>query len=149
MKQVKKDIRYINKDFSNFRNDLINFSKTYFPSTYNDFTPESTGMLFMEMSAYLGDVLSFYLDNQIQETYLQYARQKENLFKLAYTLGYTPKVTTAATAEISFYQQVPAKLSGSVTVGENTISVVVTGGESPIAYPLTIASGSIDPNYPY
>ena len=125
MADLKRDIRYINRDFNDFRNTLIQYSKTYFPDTYNDFTPESTGMLFMEMASYVGDVLSFYLDNQIQETFIQKARQTENLFNLAYMLGYTPKVTTAASVNIDFYQQVPAKLSGSVTVPDYDYALLI------------------------
>jgi hypothetical protein len=116
MANLKRDIRYINRDFNDFRNALIEYSKTYFPNTYNDFSDTSTGMLFMEMSSYVGDVLSFYLDNQIQETFIQYARQTENLFNLSYLLGYVPKVTTAASVNIDFYQQLPAKASGSTTI---------------------------------
>jgi len=116
MANLKRDIRYINRDFNDFRNALIEYSKTYFPNTYNDFTDTSTGMLFMEMSSYVGDVLSFYLDNQIQETFIQYARQTENLFNLSYLLGYVPKVTTAASTNIDFYQQLPAKTSGNTTI---------------------------------
>ena len=107
---LNRNITYTNRDFNTFRNSLINYSKTYFPNTYNDFSADSTGMLFIEMTAYVGDVLSFYLDNQIQETFIQYARQESNLFDLAYMFGYKPKVTTAATTEISFYQQLPSKL---------------------------------------
>ena len=115
MAQLQRDIRYIDRDFSDFRNTLIEYSKTYFPNTYNDFTPDSTGMLFIEMASYVGDVLSFYLDNQVQETFIQYARETENLFNMAYMLGYTPKVTTAASVDIDFYQQLPAKtVSGSI-----------------------------------
>ena len=125
MADLKRDIRYIDRDFSSFRNSLIDYSKTYFPNTYNDFTPDSTGMLFMEMASYVGDVLSFYLDNQIQETFIQKARQTENLFNLAYMLGYTPKVTTAASVNIDFYQQVPAKLSGSVTVPDYDYATII------------------------
>ena len=109
MADLKRDIRYIDRDFNQFRNALINYSKTYFPNTFNDFTDTSTGMLFMEMASYVGDVLSFYLDNQIQETFIQKARQQENLYQMAYLLGYEPKVTTAASVNIDFYQQVPAK----------------------------------------
>ena len=116
MANLKRDIRYINRDFNDFRSALIDYSKTYFPNTYNDFTETSTGMLFIEMSSYVGDVLSFYLDNQIQETFIQTARQTENLFNLSYMLGYVPKVTTAASVDIDFYQQVPAKVVDGVTV---------------------------------
>jgi hypothetical protein len=112
----RKNIQYINRDFSEIRASLIDYARTYFPTTYNDFTPASPGMMFMEMAAYVGDVLSFYLDNQIQETYLQYARQTNNLYELAYMFGYKPNVTQVATTNIDFYQQVPSKLSGSTYI---------------------------------
>jgi hypothetical protein len=105
---VRRNIQYINKDFTELRASLINYARTYFPTTYNDFSPASPGMMFMEMAAYVGDIMSFYLDNQIQETYLQYARQTNNLYELAYMFGYKPNVTQVATVDIEFYQQVPA-----------------------------------------
>ena len=110
---VRRNINYINKDFGQFRNQLINYSSTYFPSTYTDFTNTSVGMMFIEQAAYIGDVLSFYMDNQIQENFLQYARQPDNLYDMAYMYGYKPKTTGLAEVDIDFYQQVPAKLSGS------------------------------------
>ena len=112
----KKDIKYLNRDFDSFRSALINYSKTYFPTTYNDFSPASPGMMVMEMASYVGDVLSFYLDNQVQETFLQYAKQTNNLFELAYMFGYKPKVTGAAIVDMSVYQIVPSILSGSTYI---------------------------------
>ena len=111
-----KDITYINKDFNDIRSQLINFSQTYFPNTYTDFSPASPGMMFMEQAAYVSDVLSFYLDNQIQETYLQYARQFDNLYDLAYMFSYKPKVTGLAIVDIDIFQQIPSKVIGSETV---------------------------------
>jgi hypothetical protein len=125
LQTVKKDLRYLNKDFSQFRTKLIDYSKTYFPDTFNDFTETSTGMLFIEMAAYVGDVMSFYLDNQIQETFIQKARQTTNLYALAYSLGYVPKVTTVASVDIDFFQQVPAILSGSVSVPDFDYSLII------------------------
>jgi hypothetical protein len=108
MAAENRDIKYLNKDFGDFRAALVDYARTYYPNTLNDFSPASPGMLFMEMSAYVGDVLSFYLDNQIQETFAQYARQESNLYSLAYMLGYKPKVTGVATTTVDFYQKVPA-----------------------------------------
>jgi hypothetical protein len=105
---TKRNIQYINRDFTELRASLIDYAKTYFPTTYTDFSPTSPGMMFMEMAAYVGDVLSFYLDNQIQENFLQYARQPNNLYELAYMFGYKPNVTQVATTYVDFYQQVPA-----------------------------------------
>jgi hypothetical protein len=136
MANTNRDIKYINRDFSDFRQRLIEYSKTYFPNTYNDFSPASPGMMFIEQSAYVGDVLSFYLDNQLQETFTQYAQQTNNIYELAYMFGYKPKVSTAAQVTLDFYQQLPAKtISGEVvpdfdyalTIGENTTITSQTG----------------------
>ena len=104
----ERDIKYINRDFSDFRSQLVEFTKNYFPTTYNDFSNSSPGMMFMEMAAYVGDVLSFYQDTQIQETFLTHAKDPKNLYSLAYMMGYRPKTTGVSTAEIEFTQIVDA-----------------------------------------
>lgn len=123
---IQRNIKYVNRDFNSLRDQLIQYTKTYFPTTYNDYTPSSPGMLFMEMAAYVGDIMSFYLDNQVQETFIQYTRQTKNLYELAYLLGYKPKVTSAATVTLDFYQQLP-----------------VTGNSPDFTYALTIQPNTI------
>ena len=154
---IRRDINYINKDFAEYRNSLINYSQTYFPTTYTDFSETSPGMMFMEQAAYVGDVLSFYLDNQIQETYIQYARQFSNLYDLAYMYGYKPKATGLANTLVDFYQQVPSKLSGSEYVPDfdyalyvNSNTVISTTAGSPTNFttdePVDFSvSNSLDP----
>ena len=121
-----RDIKYLNKDFDTFRARLIDYTKTYFPNTYNDFTESSPGMMFLEMSSYVGDVLAFYMDNQIQENFVQFAREENNLLTLSYMMGYVPKVTTAASTEVSFYQTIPANaayapdFTYALSIPENT-----------------------------
>ena len=153
-----RDIKYLNKDFAGLRQAIINYSKTYFPSTYTDFSEASPGMMFMEMSAYIGDVLSFYQDNQINETFIQYANNIDNLFELAYVMGYKPKVTGVATSQLDFYQTVPAKTSGvdvyqpdyryalligeNAEIGSNSFTSVSFLTEDPIDFTV---SSSIDP----
>jgi hypothetical protein len=124
---ANKNIKYINKDFNEYRASLIDYAKTYFPTTYNDFSPSSPGMMFMEMAAYVGDVLSFYLDNQVQENYLQFARQSNNLFELAYMFGYKPNVTGVATTNLDFYQKIPSKLSGSTYIPDFDYALFING----------------------
>jgi hypothetical protein len=125
MAAPKRDIKYLDRDFSNIRESLIEFSKTYFPNTYNDFSPASPGMMFMEQAAYVGDVMSFYLDNQLQETFTQFARQTNNLYELAYMFGYKPKTTGAAQATIDIFQQVPSKLVGNDYVPDYDFALTV------------------------
>mgnify|MGYP003120740776 CR=1 FL=1 len=131
----ERDIKYVNKTFSDFRQQLIDYAKNYFPDTYNDFSPTSPGMMFMEMASYVGDVLSFYQDIQLQETLLQYAQEPGNLYSLAYMMGYRPKISTAATVEIDVFQQVNATANTpdwdqALVIPENTQLESVAGGQA-------------------
>jgi hypothetical protein len=112
MATKSKEIKYLNRDFSQFRDNLINFAKNYFPNTYNDFNESDPGMMFIEMASYVGDVLSYYVDSQLKESLLAYAEEKPNVYAIAQSLGYKPKISVPSAAEVSIYQLLPA--SGSV-----------------------------------
>jgi hypothetical protein len=107
-----RDINYLSKDFSSFRNNLIEYSKTYFPKTYSDFNESSPGMMFIEMASYVGDVLSYYIDDTLKESLMVHAEDKENVLALSQYLGYKPKVTSPAIAKIAIYQLVPSIRNG-------------------------------------
>ena len=111
-KTPEKDIKYLNKDFNSFRANLIEFTKTYYPDTFSDFTEGSPGLMFMEMASYVGDVLSYYTDTQLQEVFLDTVQERTNIFHLAYTLGYKPKVTSVATTNLDIFQLVPSQTNG-------------------------------------
>jgi hypothetical protein len=107
-KNKGKDIKYLNKDFSSFRANLIEFAKTYFPKTYSDFNETSPGMMFIEMASYVGDVLGYYIDDTYKESLMPYAEDVQSILALSQYLGYKPKVTAAAITTMSVYQLVPA-----------------------------------------
>ena len=79
--KISKDIKYIGKDFPSIRRNLLDFAKTYYPTTFNDFNEASPGMMFIEMAAYVGDVLSYYIDNQFKESLLAYAEERKTLLR--------------------------------------------------------------------
>lgn len=108
----KRDIKYLNRNFDSFRGQLIEFTKNYFPDTYNDFSPTSPGMMFIEMASYVGDVLSFYQDTQIQESFVQYAQNPANLFNASYMMGYRPKITSVSRTDIQISQTIPTASAG-------------------------------------
>jgi hypothetical protein len=103
-----KSISYLNKNFSQWRQSLIDFAKVYFPETYTDFNESSPGMLFIEMASYVGDVLSYYIDSQFRENLMQFAEEKDNIIAISQAMGYKPKPATAASTDVDFYQLVPA-----------------------------------------
>jgi hypothetical protein len=105
---MANNVSYLNRTFGDFKANLINYAKTYFPTTYNNFSDANPGALFIEMAAYIGDVTSFYLDTQVQETLLLQAKEKENLFALSYILGYHPKASYASNVDVDIYQLIPS-----------------------------------------
>ena len=107
-KLVKKEVNYLGRDFRDIRQNLIEFAKTYFPNTYNDFNEASPGMMFVEMAAYVGDVLNYYVDNQFRETLLQFAEERKNVLAIAQSYGYKPRLATPAMVELTFTLDVPA-----------------------------------------
>lgn len=107
-KNIAREVKYLNKDFSAFRNNLINYAKTYFPATYTDFNESDPGMMFIEMAAYIGDVLSYYIDNQYKESLLSLAEEKKSVFEIAQSLGYKPKLSSPAIVDLDIFQTVPS-----------------------------------------
>ena len=103
-----KDISYLNKDYSSFKDRLMEFAEVYFPNNFNDFSEGNPGMMFLEMAAYVGDVLSFYTDTQLRESFLLLAQENENIYNLAYAMGYKPKMSAASTTDLDIFQLVPS-----------------------------------------
>ena len=112
IKKERKKVKYIGRDFSSIRQNLIEFAKSYYPTAYNDFNESSPGMMFIEMASYVGDMLSFYVDNQYRETLLHSAEEKKNIFKIAQSFGYKPNLSTPATAICDLSLEVPARAVG-------------------------------------
>jgi len=110
--EIQKDVSYLGKDFGQFRKNLIDFTKQYFPNDYNDFNESSPGMLFMEMASYVGDVLSYYADTNLKESLLEQASERQNIYDIAKSLGYTPKNAIPAYTNLDVFQLVPAIGSG-------------------------------------
>ena len=124
----KKEVKYLGRDFGDFREGLIDFAKNYFPDTYNDFNETSPGMMFMEMGAYVGDVLSYYTDYQLKESLLSAAQERSNILDIANSLGYKAKATGPAHVELSVYLWVPATGSTGAKVPNMNYALTIPQG---------------------
>ena len=103
-----KDVRYLNRDFTQLKSSLMEFAKTYFPNSYKDFSPASPGTMFIEMAAYVGDVLSYYTDYAFKEGLIQNATERKNILSLSKYLGYRVKPAQGATGYVDVYQLCPS-----------------------------------------
>ena len=113
MPSVKPPISYTSKDFNSIKKDLINYAKVYYPNTYKDFNDASFGSMMIDMVSYVGDILSFYIDYQTNESLLETAIEEQNIVKIAKQLGYKFNSAPVSTGEAAFYVSVPALNNGS------------------------------------
>ena len=111
----KKDIvpiNYTSRDFNTIRKDLITHVKKYYPQIYQDFNEASFGSIMLDTVPYVGDVLSFYMDYNVNESFLETAVESNNIIKLARQLGYRYKGVPVASGLITLYLVVPASSDG-------------------------------------
>ena len=111
----KKDIKYLNRDFTSLKQALVEFTKTYFANTNSDFSDASPGMMFIEQAAYVGDVLSYYTDAQLKESFINVASNYSNILTHAQNFGYVPKISRPAITTLTVYQTVPSILNATGT----------------------------------
>jgi hypothetical protein len=84
---ANRKISYTERDFEGLRQDLINFTKQYYPELIDNFNDASVFSVFLDLNAAIGDNLHYHIDRSIQETVLQYAQQKSSIYNIARTYG--------------------------------------------------------------
>ena len=126
--ETKKDISYLGKDFGQFKLNLIDFTKQYFPQSYTDFNESSPGSIFLEMASYVGDVLSFYADTNLKESFLHQATEATNVYDIARTLGYKVKNVVPASVKLDIFQLLPAIGTGAAVRPDYTYALKINDG---------------------
>ncbi len=143
-KYIPSNVNYTSKDFSTIKADLIEYTKSYFPNSYKDFNETSPGMMLIELSSYVGDVLSYYIDYNYKENILSTATEKRNVRRLAEFLGYKTANKTASIAKLKVttnigvdsngdpdYSAAPASIGTGLQIKSNVDSELIfeTTGE--------------------
>ena len=126
--ETKKDISYLGKDFGQFRKGLIDFTKQYFPDTYVDFNESSPGMVFLELAAYVGDVLSYYADSNLKESMLEQASERANIFDIAKSLGYNPNNVVPAYVTLDVFHIIPSIGAGAAVAPDFNYALSIKPG---------------------
>jgi len=117
MAKIRPPISFTNRDFATIQSELVNYAKIYYPETYRDFNEASFGAMMIDMVAYVGDMLSFYIDYQTNESLLDTAIEEDSVIRIAKQLGYKFKGIAQSTGQCAFYVTVPASTDGT---GPNT-----------------------------
>jgi len=163
-KQTNKDfsdknkIGYLAKDFSGLKNNMLELIKSYYPSTYRDFKDGSAGMMFVDTVAAVGDILSFYTDYQFSESFIGSVTERQNIIKLAKSMGYKPMASRPASTVLDVFQIVPSTTDEhgnfvpdytfALAINENMIVSSNNGVKfrttAPVDFSITTPSNSIE-----
>lgn len=125
---TSKEIKYFGRDFDSLKKGLIDFAKIYYPNTYNDFNEASPGMMFVEMAAYVGDVLNYYIDSQFKENLLIHATERRSVLSIAAAMGYKPKLSVPSIVDIDVFQLLPPSGSGDGVAPDNRYAIKINPG---------------------
>ena len=121
-------IKYTSRDYESIKNDLVEYAKRYYPDTFRDFNDASFGALMLDAVAYIGDILSFYLDYQANETFIDTASEYNNVIRMGKLMGYKNRSANSSTGEVEVYVVVPANSFGTAP-DLNYIPVLKRGTE--------------------
>lgn len=122
----KVPIKYTSKDFNSIREDLIEYARRYYPDTVTDFSQASFAGLMLDSVAYVGDILSFYLDYQVNESFLDTAIETENVYRIARQMGYKFNRRPVSYGQVALYVLVPAAANG-IGLDTNYIPIISKG----------------------
>lgn len=106
-------VKYTSREFESIKEDLIQYAKRYYPDNYRDFSEASFGSLILDTVAYTGDILSYYLDYHVNESFLDTSLEFENVRKHARSLGYKFAGAPSSFGVVSLYILCPANTDGT------------------------------------
>ena len=110
-------IKYTSREFDSIKGDLIEYVQRYYSDVFQDFNEASFGALMLDTVSYVGDILSFYLDYQTNESFIDTATEYNNVLRLGKQFGYKFRQNQVSYGDVSLYVLIPAKATG---VGPNT-----------------------------
>ena len=126
MPKIRPSINYTNRDYESIRADLESYVKRYYPDSFRDFTEASFGSLMLDTVAYVGDMLSFYIDYQANESFLDTANEFNNVLKLSRELGYKYAPNPSSFGICNFYVTIPTE-TGTPRPDEDYMPILKRG----------------------
>ena len=105
-------INYTNREYESIREDLTQIAERFYPDTFQDFSEASFGSMMLDAVAYVGDQLSFYLDYNVNESFLDTSYQLNNITRHGRILGYKNTGRPSTYGEVALYVLVPASTTG-------------------------------------
>ena len=121
------NVDYNSRDFIDLKSSLIDYAKSYFPNTYKDFNETSPGMMLIEMNAYVGDVLNFYVDQQYKEMMLPLAEERRNVLMLSKAYGYKVKPIAPAYVDLEVKTVIGTDAAGNPDFSDNRFITIDSG----------------------
>ena len=125
-KKNKKLIKYTDREFSDIKQSLVNYAQRYYPDIFRDFSEASFGSLMLDTVAYTGDMLSFYLDYQTNESFLDTAIEYNNILRLGEQVGYKQPLRSNSFGLVTMYV-LTSVIDGGSSPDSNYLPVLARG----------------------
>jgi len=129
LKSIRESQRsYLNRDFNSFRASLTQYGRTFFSDKISDFSENGFAGMMIELNAYVGDVMSYYMDHQFQELDLNQATEPRNIERLIRNTGVKIEGASPAVVDIEFYMEIPAKLVSGEYIPDPFLLPIINAG---------------------
>tara|TARA_B100000085_G_scaffold131650_1_gene119925 strand:+ start:17200 stop:18996 length:1797 start_codon:yes stop_codon:yes gene_type:complete len=141
-------IDYTSRDFETIRDDLLEIAERFYPDSFQDFSEGSFGAMTLDAVAYVGDQLSFYMDYNVNESFMDTAYQFSNVVRHGRALGYKFEGRPSTYGSVALFIMVPASATG-IGPDRSYIPIVkrgtTFGGDTRNSYILTANVDFADP----
>ena len=104
---MENKISYLNRNFQDYRQALLDYSRKYYPDMATDYSDASIGSWLIDLNADVADNLSYHIDRVFQETNINSAQEPGSIFNIARNNGVKIPGPKGAMAEVRFTCQVP------------------------------------------
>jgi hypothetical protein len=106
-KRQNVKINYLSRDFTSIKSQLLEHARRYYPETFKDFSDAGFGALMIDAVSYVGDLLSFYVDYQANESFLSTAIEYDNIIKHGDAVGFKYDNVRATYGQVDLYIKIP------------------------------------------
>jgi hypothetical protein len=128
--QILKSVRqrnYLAKDFDGLKSVIVNYAQQYYPNALTDFSENSLGGLLLDMAAYVGDNMSFYLDHQFNELDPTTVIETKNLQRLLISSGVKARGASPAIVDCTFLIEIPTNGNVPPAISKNLLPIIRAG----------------------
>lgn len=118
----EKKISYLSRNFDDYKDSLVEFTKKYYPNVAESLNDASIGSWLIDMVAAVSDNLSYHIDRAYNETNIETAQERGSIYALARSNGFKVPGPKGAMTEVKFSCHLPVYVVKNINDNSTTNS---------------------------